>query len=89
MAENINNNKSETGVDSVEVPLNTHRATINETTLVSNILNIVSNENIIIALGQGNRTVLLLMDRLCEKQAFPYLLPMGKLGYNSPRDVFQ
>ena len=48
--ENVNESKTEYA--SVEDPLNIHRTVSNETTLVSDIPNIVSNQNII-APGQG------------------------------------
>ena len=69
--------ESETEYASVEDPLNIHRTASNETTLVSNIPNIVSNENIIIAPGQEKTPVSVLSDEFCEEQAFPYLLPTG------------
>ena len=52
--ENIND-RSETEFASVEDPLNMHRIASNETTLVSDIPNIINDENVIIALGQGKR----------------------------------
>ena len=74
-----NVNESETEYASVEEPLNTHRTSSNETTLVSDIPNIVNNENIIIAPFQGKMS-----DEFCEEQAFRYLLPLGKFAYNAP-----
>ena len=52
--ENIND-RSETEFASVEDPLNMHRIASNETNLVSDIPNIINDENVIIALGQGKR----------------------------------
>ena len=49
------NDRSETEFASVEDPLNMHRIASNETTLVSDIPNIINDENVIIALGQGKR----------------------------------
>ena len=82
-----NVNESETEYASVEDPLNIHRTASNQTTLVSDISNIVSNENIIIAPGQGKTPVSVLSDEICEEQAFPYLFPTGKFGCNAPRDI--
>ena len=82
-----NVNKTETEYVSVEDPLNIHRTTSNETSLVSDIPNIVKDENIIIAQGQGKTRVSILSDEFCEEQAFPYRLAREKFGYNSPRDI--
>ena len=46
-----------------------HRIASNETTLVSNIANIVNNENIIIAPGQGKTPVSVLSDEFCEEHS--------------------
>ena len=54
MTETINET-SETEFASVEDSLNMHRATSNETTLVSEIPNKISDGNIIIAPGQGKK----------------------------------
>ena len=91
-AESIRNakenvNESETEYASVEDPLNIQRTASNETTLVSDIPNIVSNQNIITAPGQGKTPVSVLSDEFYEEQAFPYLPSTGKFGYDSPRDV--
>ena len=56
ITENIND-RTETEFASVEDPLNMHRTASNETTLVSEILNIISDENVIIAPGQGKKPV--------------------------------
>ena len=76
VTENIND-RSETESASVENPLNTHRTASNETTLVSEISNIINDENVITALGQGKKPVSILSDEFCEEQAFSYLLPRG------------
>ena len=82
-----NVNESETEYASVEDPPNIHSTASNETTLASDIPNIVNNENIIIAPSQGKTPVSVLSDEFCEEQTFPYLLPTGKFGYNAPRDI--
>ena len=82
--ENVNESKTEYA--SVEDPLNIHRTASNETTLVSDIPNIVSNQNII-APGQGKISVSVLSDEFWEEQAFPYRLPTDKFGYNAPKDI--
>ena len=86
MTENINYNRSETEFTSVEDPLNMYRTASNETTLVSEIPNIINDENVIIAPAQGKTPVSILKDEFCEEQAFPHLLPKGKFGY-VPRDI--
>ena len=53
MNESINN--TETGYGLVEVPLSMHRSVSNETTLISEIPNIVTEENAIIAPGQKQK----------------------------------
>ena len=60
---------------------------INEKTLVSEILNFINEENVIIAPGQGEKTVLILSYEFCEEQAFPDLLPTGKFVNNAPNDI--
>ena len=64
-----------------------HRTASNETTLISEIPNIINEENITIAPGQRKKPVSILSDEFCEEQAFPYLLPTGKFGNNAPRDI--
>ena len=56
MTENINS-RSETKFASVEDYLNMHRTASSETTLVSEILNITNDENVIIAPGQVKKPV--------------------------------
>ena len=62
--ENVNESETEYVV---EDPLSMHRTASNETTLVSNIANIVNNENIITAPGQGKTPVSVLSDEFCEE----------------------
>ena len=56
MTENINS-RSETKFASVEDYLNMHRTASSETILVSEILNITNDENVIIAPGQVKKPV--------------------------------
>ena len=85
MSESIND--TETEYASVGDPLNMHRTASNETTLVAEIPNIINEENIIIAPGQGKKTTILNYE-FCEEQVFHYLLPKGKSGYNAPAGYF-
>ena len=87
MNKNNNENTSEAEYASVEYILNMHRTATNETTLISEILNIINEENVIIAPGQGKTPVSILGDEFCQAQAFPYLLPKGKFGYSVPQDI--
>ena len=50
--------------------------------LVSEIAIINNKGTVIIAPGQGKTPISLLHDSTCEKLAFPYLFPKGKLGYS-------
>ena len=68
--ENIND-RCETGFLSVEDPLNMHRSASNETTLVPEIPNIISEKHVITVPGQGKNPVSILSDEFCEEQAFP------------------
>ena len=65
MTENTND-RSETEFTSVEDPLNMHRTASNKTTLVFQIPNIINEENVIIAPGQGKTPVSILNDEFCE-----------------------
>ena len=80
------NDRSETEFASVEDLLNMQRIASNERFLVFQIQNIINDENVIIAPGHGKK-VSILSDEFCEEQAFPYLLPKGKFGYDAPRDI--
>ena len=64
-----------------------HRIGSNETALVSEIPYIINDGNIIIALGQGEKTVSILSNEFFKEEAFPYLLPRGKFGFKVPRDI--
>ena len=87
MTENVNYDRSETEFASFEDPLNMYRIASNETTLVSEIPNMINEENVIIAPEQGKIPVSILRDKFCEHQAFPHLLPKSKFSYNVPRDI--
>ena len=80
MTEYINEIRSETGFALVEHLLNMQRTASNETTLVSEIPNIINGENTIIAPGQVKTSVSILSDEFCIEQVFCYLLPMSKFG---------
>ena len=45
-----------------------HRAGSNETTLVSEIPDIINDENVIIAAGEGKKTVSILNTKFCGEQ---------------------
>ena len=87
MDKNNNENKSEAEYASVEDPLNMHRTATNEITLISEIPNIINEENVIIAPGEGKTPVSVLGEELCKEQAFPHLLFKGKFGYSVPGDI--
>ena len=87
MSKNNDKNANEAESVSAEDPLNMHRTATNETTLISEIPNIINEKNVIIAPGQGKTPVSILGDEFCEEQAFPYLLPKCKFGYNVPRNI--
>ena len=57
MNKNNNENANEAEYASVEDPLNMHRTATNETTLISDIPNIINEENVIIAPGQRKTPV--------------------------------
>ena len=59
-----------------------HRTATDETTLISEILNIINEEIVIIEPGQGKTPVSILCDEFCEERAFHYLLRKGKCDYS-------
>ena len=73
--------------ESVDDPLNVHRTTGYETTLVPEIPTIIEDNNVIMAPGQGKTPVSLLNDGHCEKLPLPYLFPTGKFGYKVKREM--
>ena len=64
-----------------------HRSGSNETALVSEIPCIINDENVIIAPGQGKKTVSNLSNTFFEEPVFPNLLTKGKFGYKAPQDI--
>ena len=78
---------NETEHGSVEYALSMYRTGSNKTVFLSEILSIITNENVKIAPVQGKKSVSILNDKLCEEQPFPYLLPKGTFGYKVPRDI--
>ena len=86
ITENIND-RIETSFVSIEDPRNMHRTASHETTLVSEIPNIINVGNVIIAPRQGKKSVSISSNEFCEEQAFPYLLPKGKFRYNASQDI--
>ena len=57
---------------SVEDPLSMHRTGSNETAIVSEILYVINDENIIIAPGQEKKSVSILSDEFLPKDKFGY-----------------
>ena len=82
-----NKNDTETDYASVEDPLNMYYSASNEATLVSEIRNIINEEKFYNYTRARKNTVLIFSDEFCEEQAFPSLLPKGKVGYKAPRDI--
>ena len=83
----VKKNSIGTEYGSVKNSLNKPRTGLNETTLASEITNIINDENGIIAPWQGKNPVSILSNECYEEQAFPYLLSKGKFDYKAPRDV--
>ena len=73
--------------ESVDDPLNAHRAAGYETTLVPEIPRIIEDDNVIMAPGQIKTPVSVLNDDHCDELAFPYLFPTGKFGYKVKREI--
>ena len=73
--------------ESVDDPLNAHRAAGYETTLVPEIPRIIEDDNVIMAPDQVKILVSVLNDDHCEELAFPYLFPTGKFGYKVKREI--
>ena len=49
-------------------------------TLFQNFHVIINEENSRIVQEQGKKPVLILSDKFCDEQSFPYLFPKGKFG---------
>ena len=64
------NERSETEFASVGDPLNIHRTASYETTLVSEIPNIINDKNVIIASGQGKKQLLFKVMNLEKSKRF-------------------
>ena len=73
--------------ESVDDPLNAHKAAWYETTLVPEIPRIIEEDNVIIAPGQGKTPVSILNDDHFEELAFSYLFPTGMFDYQVKREV--
>lgn len=68
--------------------LNSYRTCANETLLISDIPNILlDDENTILALGEGKTPFSLTNDNYCKELAHPHLFPTGKFGYKADRDI--
>lgn len=65
---------------SVQDPLSVYRSESNETFFISELLNIINNENFIIAPRQGIKPISILSDEFFKEQAFPFLLYQFKFG---------
>ena len=66
-----------------------YRTVSNETLLISNITQPVSNDkhSINIAPGEGKHPKSVLSDEFCEELAHPYLFPTGEFGYKVKRNI--
>ena len=73
--------------ESVDDPLNAHRAGGYETTLVPELPRITEDDNVIMAPGQGKTPVSVLNDDHCEELAFPYFFLTGKFGFKVKREM--
>ena len=80
--------EAEQGLELSENPLDEYRTASNETLLISNIPQPVSNDECInIAPGEGKHPKSVLSDEFCEELAHPYLFPTGKFGYKVKRNI--
>ena len=79
-----NNLNTENIPEDTENPLGNDRLGTTETMLLSNT---PQPEDAVIALGEGNKPMSILMDEKCEELAHPFLFPTGKFGYRVERDV--
>ena len=67
--------------ESVNDPLNAHRAAGYEKNLVPEVHRITDDNNVIMAPDQGNIQVSILNDDHCEELAFPYLFPTRNIKF--------
>ena len=56
-------------------------------TLFQNFHVIINEENSRIVQEQGKKPVLILSDKFCDEQSFPYLFPKGKFGKKTSQDI--
>ena len=74
-----NNNLNTKNIpEDTENPLDNDRLGATETMLLSNT---PQPEDAVIAPGEGNKPMSILMDEKCEELAHPFLFPTGKFGY--------
>ena len=73
--------------ESVDDPLNAHRAAGYETTLVPEIPRITEEDNVIMAPVQDKTSFSIMNDDHCEELAFPCLFPTGRFSYKVKREV--
>ena len=73
--------------ESVDDPLNAHRAAGYQTILVPEIPRVTEDDNLIMTPGQGKNPVSVLNHDYCEKLEFSYLLLTGKFGYKVKREM--
>ena len=78
-------------LETEESNLDRYRIVSNETSLISNILEIpeeVDKEGVVsIAPGEGKRPMSIFKDKYCEELAFLHFLSTGKYGYKVQRDI--
>ena len=83
--ENESNFETDENLESDD-PLNEYRTNSEETCFIPNIYNCETGI-LDIAPGEGKRPQAIFDDEYCEEQAFPYLFPTGRFGYNVSRQV--
>ena len=80
--------EAEQGLELSENQLDEYRTASNETLLISNIPQPMSNDECInITPGEGKHPKSVLSDEFCEELAHPYLFPTGKFGYKVKRNI--
>ena len=68
-------------------PINLHRVAASEAILVSEIPNIIDEDNVTNAPGQSKTPPSVLRDDYCDELAFPCLFPARKFGHNVKLEV--